>query len=160
MSTILENIGERLPPCIWFDGGDKRNAIASIISGFLFFVGWWIIIDAASVHTGSVLAGYHMCGVFGTISLIMVNSVSNAQIRGDMFDGGCMGPRGSRIWLFIGFVVGFASVIAACWILFADFVANSEHMGQWPGVALFLQNALIFVSSLIYKFGRSEDLWG
>lgn len=33
-----------------------------------------------------------------------------------------MGSRGSRIWLFIGFVMGFASVIASCWILFADFV--------------------------------------
>lgn len=30
---------------------------------------------------------------------------------------------------------------------------------QWPGVALFLQNALIFLGSLIFKFGRSEDLW-
>ncbi|XP_017769798.1 PREDICTED: transmembrane protein 50A [Nicrophorus vespilloides] len=157
MSSLLENLN--IPTCIWFEGGDKRNALASIFAGFLFFTGWWILIDAASVHSGSVLAGYHMCGVFGTLSLIMVNSVSNAQIRGDAFEGGCMGPRGSRIWLFLGFVMGFASVIASCWILFADFVAI-EHTVQWPGVALFIQNAFIFISSLIYKFGRSEDLWG
>lgn len=29
----------------------------------------------------------------------------------------------------------------------------------YPGVAIFLQNALIFFSSLVYKFGRSEDNW-
>lgn len=33
-----------------------------------------------------------------------------------------MGPRGARLWLFLGFVVGFASLIAACWILFANYV--------------------------------------
>lgn len=30
----------------------------------------------------------------------------------------------------------------------------------YPGVAIFLQNLLIFVASLVYKFGRSEELWG
>jgi hypothetical protein len=29
----------------------------------------------------------------------------------------------------------------------------------YPGVAIFLQNTLIFFSSLLYKFGRSEDHW-
>lgn len=33
MSSLLENIN--IPPCIWFEGGDKRNAIASIISGIM-----------------------------------------------------------------------------------------------------------------------------
>lgn len=51
-----------------------------------------------------------------------VNSVTNAQIRGDAYNGGCLGARGARGWLFVGFVMGFAAVIAACWILFADFV--------------------------------------
>ncbi|CAH0552094.1 unnamed protein product [Brassicogethes aeneus] len=154
IGDCLENIN--LPPCVWFEGGDKRNAYASILSGFLFFAGWWTIIDAASVYQGKVEAGYHMCGVFGTLSLIIVNSLSNAQIRGDAYEGGCLGPRGSRVVLFLGFVIGFASVIASCWVLFAGF-ADSDT--KWPGVALFLQNALIFIASIIYKFGRTEDLW-
>ncbi|XP_018552108.1 transmembrane protein 50B isoform X2 [Lates calcarifer] len=29
-----------------------------------------------------------------------------------------------------------------------------------PGLAIFFQNAFIFFSTLIYKFGRTEDLWG
>lgn len=52
-----------------------------------------------------------------------VNSVTNAQIRGEAYNGGCLGARGARSWLFVGFVMGFAAVIAACWILFANFVA-------------------------------------
>lgn len=86
-----------LPPCIWFEG-DKRNAYASMLSGFLvciyiksaltfiwalhlqFFTGWWIIIDSATVLPGHIPAGYWMCGVAGTLSLIMVNSISNAQV--------------------------------------------------------------------------------
>lgn len=31
---------------------------------------------------------------------------------------------------------------------------------DYPGVAIFMQNALIFAASLVYKFGRAEDLWG
>lgn len=97
-------------------------------------------------------------------------------MRGDIYEGGCMGSRGTRIWLFLGFVMGFASVIAAIWILFADFMKegkvfriSTSHSDLYfhlfsgerlAGVALFLQNALIFISSIIYKFGRSEDLWG
>ncbi|XP_019877555.2 transmembrane protein 50B [Aethina tumida] len=153
--NCLENIN--IPSCVWFEGGDKRNAYASMLSGLLFFAGWWTIIDAASVNSGKVLAGHHMCGVFGTLSLIMVNSVSNAQIRDNAYGDRCLGPKEARIWLFLGFVMGFASVIASCWILFAEFI-NSDN--RWPGVALFLQNALIFIASIIYKFGRSEDLWG
>lgn len=97
MASLFENI--TIPPCIWFEG-DKRNALVAILSGFLvyilmihvpnvylltliffqFSVGWWILIDAASVYPHEIVAGYHMCGVVGTLSLLMVNSVSNAQV--------------------------------------------------------------------------------
>lgn len=56
-------------------------------------------------------------------------------MRGDMYDGGCLGSRGSRVWLFVGFVMGFASVIAACWILFANFV----EAGMPVPLCIFLQ---------------------
>lgn len=67
---------------IWFFGKFWKLGIykqESCIILLQFFAGWWAIIDASSVHTG-ILPGYHMCGVVGTISLIMVNSVSNAQV--------------------------------------------------------------------------------
>lgn len=114
--------------------------------------------------------------------------MTNAQIRGEAYNGGCLGARGARSWLFVGFVMGFAAVIAACWILFADFVTEGIFLyiycyikfiiyvqvtykkkciiifigapHHWPGVGLFLQNVFIFLGSLTYKFGRSEDQWG
>jgi hypothetical protein len=35
----------------------------------------------------------------------------------------------------------------------------SGKQSTWPGVGLFLQNAFIFIGSLVFKFGRSEDHW-
>lgn len=160
MAGCLENI--QLPPCVWFEGDDKRNAVASIVAGILFFAGWWFIIDvqAAYPQADQFNKAYHVCGVFGTLSLFMINSVSNAQIRGDAYSGGCFGSRGARFWLFGGFVMGFGAVIASCWILFADYVTyGGDKQSAWPGVGLFLQNAFIFIGSLVFKFGRIEDHW-
>ncbi|KAJ1525429.1 hypothetical protein ONE63_010242 [Megalurothrips usitatus] len=153
--SCVDNIN--IPPCFWFVGGEKRNAIASMVAGTLFFMGWWFIIDAQSVYPENMSHAYHVCGVFGTLSLFMINAVSNAQMRGDAYNGGFCGPRGARLWLFLGFVMGFGSVIASCWILFANYVSNPEMPSHWPGFALFFQNVFIFMGSLIYKFGRVED---
>ncbi|KAK6621054.1 hypothetical protein RUM43_011358 [Polyplax serrata] len=154
--ACLENLN--IPPCVWFQNGENRNAIASIVAGILFFTGWWLIIDVQVTCSDSFKGAYHLCGVFGTLSLFMVNTVSNAVIRGET--NGRLGPGGARVWLFIGFVMGFAAIIAACWILFADFVTKStakQPVSQWAGSGLFLQNCFIFIASLVYKFGRVED---
>ncbi|XP_043466396.1 transmembrane protein 50A [Leptopilina heterotoma] len=156
MTSCLENI--QIPPCTWFESGEKRNTIVSMIAGTLFFTGWWLIIDANAKFPSEMNGAYHLCGIFGTISLFMVNSVTNAQMRGDNYDGGCLGTRGARGWLFVGFVMAFAALIAACWILFANYVTIGDKH-NWPGVGLFLQNVFIFMGSLIYKFGRTEDSW-
>ncbi|XP_053978839.1 transmembrane protein 50A [Hylaeus anthracinus] len=155
MTSCLESL--RYSTCVWFEIGDKRNVLVSMLAGTLFSVGWWLMIDAHAKYPSEMLNQYHVCGVFGTISLVMVNSVSNAQIRGDVFSGELLGSRGARGWLFLGFVMGFSEVIAACWILFVDFVA-AEPKHYWPGVGLFLQNTFIFLASLTYKFGRVEEL--
>ncbi|XP_028167872.1 transmembrane protein 50A [Ostrinia nubilalis] len=148
-----------MPSCVWFESGEKQNIIASIFAGLLFFAGWWFMIDAEVTRPNHLKAA-HVCGVMATLSLIMINSVSNAQVRGETYTGGCMGPRGARLWLFFGFVIGFGSLIASCWILFANYVNAKGDNETWPGVCLFLQNALIFAGSLIFKFARTEDLWG
>jgi hypothetical protein len=132
-----------------------------------FFTGWWLAIDAAANYPDSSQLNhvFHICGVFGTISMFMVNGVSNGQLRGEAYTTGCLGIRGARIWFFFGFLLGFGSLIGASWILFGEYVAkanaNTFHPDTtYPGVAIFLQNACIFFASLVYKFGRSEDLWG
>ncbi|NP_001156062.1 transmembrane protein 50A-like isoform X1 [Acyrthosiphon pisum] len=156
----MDNVN--LGNCLWFEGGsEKRNVVAGMISGLLFAVGWWLIIDGMAVNPSQVPGTYHICGLVGTFSLFMINVVSNSQIRGEAYSGGWFGPRGARSWLFMGFVLGFAALIAACWIFFADFVAakSSVKPNMTVGFELFFQNAFIFAASLIYKFGRVEDQW-
>lgn len=157
MSGFLDNCH---PSCECLELGEKRNAVVSVISGIMFFVGWWIVIDAAAVYPdqNDFNHAFHTCGVIATLAFFMINSVSNGQIRGDSYSTGCLGQTGARVWLFIGFLLGFGSLIAAAWILFGFYVVNGKQP-DWPGIAVFLQNALIFFSSIVFKFGRTEDLW-
>lgn len=173
MSGFLDNCN---PRCECIELGERRNLVVSIVSGCLFFTGWWIVIDAAAIypHEEQLQKAFHTCGAVGTIAFFMINSVSNGQIRGDAYSTGCMGQTGARVWLFIGFLLGFGALIGASWILFGFYVVNNKDMyrnitittapddykPEWAGVAIFLQNALIFFSSLLFKFGRTEDLWG
>ncbi|XP_015917329.1 transmembrane protein 50A [Parasteatoda tepidariorum] len=159
MSGCLDNIHFNRPE--WMDLGEKRNSVASIVAGCLFFTGWWIIIYVAARYpdTKDFYHAYHVCGVIGTVALFMINAVSNGQVRGDAYTTGCMGQRGARVWLFLGFVLGFGSLIGSCWILFGLYVIPMKDP-QGPGVAVFLQNIFIFLGALVFKFGRTEDLWG
>lgn len=156
MSGFLE--GSRCSECM--DWGEKRNTIASIAAGVLFFTGWWIIIDAAVMYPrmDQFNHSYHTCGVIATIAFLMINAVSNGQVRGDSYSEGCLGQTGARIWLFIGFMLAFGSLIASMWILFGGYVAKEKDV-VYPGIAVFFQNAFIFFGGLVFKFGRTEDLW-
>ena len=93
------------------DLNEKRNKIASIVSGFLFFSGWWFAIDASATYYEDTRDVFHLCGVFATISMFMVNAVSNSLLRGEGFTDGCLGPVGARIWFFFGFMMGFGSLL-------------------------------------------------
>lgn len=147
---------------IWNTVRERRNLLSSIVAGAMFSIGWWIIIDAATMYPSQdqMHHAVHVCGVIGTVALFMINSVSNGAVRGDSYTEGCFGQTGARIWLFAGFLLGFSSLIAASWILFGIYVVPGNHPDKWPGVAVFLQNALIFFGGLVFKFGRTEELWG
>ncbi|XP_054651821.1 transmembrane protein 50A isoform X4 [Dunckerocampus dactyliophorus] len=165
------------------DWSERRNTVASIAAGVLFFTGWWIIIDAAVKYPqqDEFPHAYHTCGVIATLAFLMINAVSNGQVRGDSYSDGCMGQTGARVWLFIGFMMAFGSLIASMWILFGGFVVphlpesnessvlcsinvtlpglSEEEPVVYPGIAIFFQNAFIFFGGLVFKFGRTEDLW-
>ncbi|XP_022076913.1 transmembrane protein 50B [Acanthochromis polyacanthus] len=157
MAGFLDNF--RWPECECIDWGERRNTVASVVAGVLFFTGWWIMIDAAVTYPSQQMNhAFHTCGVFSTIAFFMINAVSNGQVRGDTYGEGCLGRTGARLWLFIGFMMMFGSLIASIWILFGGYVVPKVEVA--PGLAVFFQNAFIFFSTLIYKFGRTEDLWG
>ncbi|KAH8872244.1 Transmembrane protein [Schistosoma japonicum] len=139
-----------------FEPDRIRNSIISIISGFLFALGWWIAIDAAVLYAenDALPNAYHTAGVFSTIAFILINSVPNGVLR-DEFSDSHIGRRGGLICLFIAFSMAFSSIIAACWILFGGYVSAGKTP-VWPGVAILFQNLLICTSSILFKFGRKE----
>lgn len=75
------------------------------------------------------------------------------MLNGTGYEGGICGSNGIKIWLFTGFVLGFASVIASFWLLISEFADTS----QIQGVGIVLQNFFILFASLIYKFGRNDE---
>uniref|UniRef100_A0A9L0ISJ4 Transmembrane protein 50B n=1 Tax=Equus asinus TaxID=9793 RepID=A0A9L0ISJ4_EQUAS len=124
MAGFLDNF--RWPECECIDWSERRNAVASVVAGILFFTGWWIMIDAAVVYPKpeQLNHAFHTCGVFSTLAFFMINAVSNAQVRGDSYESGCLGRTGARVWLFIGFMLMFGSLIASMWILFGAYVTQ------------------------------------
>ena len=137
---------------------ERRNAISSILAGSLFAVGWWIAIDVGAVDSGHFNKAYWTCGVFGTLGLMMVNAVSNSQLRGDAYVPGALGTAGTRIWMVIGFLCSFGALIGASFILFGEYVYQKKHP-SYPGTGFFMQNLLIFMATIIFKFGRVEDAY-
>ncbi|KAF4086647.1 hypothetical protein AMELA_G00086060 [Ameiurus melas] len=158
MAGFLDNI--RWPECECIDWSEKRNMVASIVAGILFFTGWWVIIDAAVRYPSSedLNHAFHACGVFATVAFFMINAVSNAHIHGDMYGDCCLGRTGARLWIFVGFLIMFMSLIASIGILFGAYLSTGHLVA--PRLSVFFQNLFIFFSSLVYKFGRTEDLWG
>ncbi|XP_063726470.1 transmembrane protein 50A-like [Symsagittifera roscoffensis] len=139
---------------------DKRNMVASAVSGAFFFVGWWILIDTACTYTsgGELHKAYHIAGALGTLSFFMVNALSNGVIRGDVDT--CLSPMVARIWLFLGFMLAFGAVIASIWIFIQGYVTKQSQTNPppvWAGIGIMAQNLCIFLASSIYKFARKEE---
>ncbi|XP_014390657.1 PREDICTED: transmembrane protein 50B isoform X2 [Myotis brandtii] len=126
MAGFLDNV--RWPEWECIDWSERRNAVASVVAGVLFSAGWWVMIDAAVVYAKpeQLNPAFHTCGVFSTLAFFMINAVSNAQVRGDSYESGCLGRTGARVWLFIGFMLMFGSLIASMWILFGAYVTQSN----------------------------------
>ena len=45
-------------------------------------------------------------------------------------------------------------------IFFGEYINTDQFSSVIPGVQFVMQNVGILSSSLVYRFGRSEDLWG
>jgi len=156
MSGCLDNLNMDNFRINW---EEQRNNISAVGSGFLFSLGVWLYIDTAAYYTpsGGWNNAYIIVTIASIVAMFMVNSISNSQIHGGSYDyEGILGTRGARLWLMLAFILSFSSLVAALWLMFADYVFETGDGPKWPGVALFLNNFLIFCASLVYKFGRAE----
>ena len=77
-----------------------------------------------------------------------INAVNWTDLEGFGFGGlDDEVQKRARIWLLISFTLAFGGIIAAIWIGSANWFSRppTEKVTDWPGVALILQNCLIFV---------------
>lgn len=114
-----------------------------------------MIIDVGARYTANDFhAAFYIFGVFGTLSFIIVNSISNSQLRDDGYDSNARAAKGC---LLLGFILGFSALTGSVWILISEY-ASGKYENAYPGVALLIQNILIFLGSLTFKFGRVEEV--
>ena len=52
----------------------------------------------------------------------------------------------SRFWLFISYIVSFASVVGAVWVLLGHYALNPDVSTVWPGIAGLFQVSLQLLS--------------
>jgi hypothetical protein len=55
-----------------------------------------------------------------------INAVSSGQVTGDTYTEGCLGQRGARAWLFVGFVLAFAGLIGSLWVFIQKFLVPGK----------------------------------
>lgn len=107
MSAIME----RLSNCFYLDEQvmTKRNLVVTVVSSFLvsqpkcqkkiclasinnisslffqFTVAWWLVIDSSATDNRLYFSHY-LCGILGTISFIMVNTVTTDMVRDLLYE--------------------------------------------------------------------------
>uniref|UniRef100_A0A3B3C9H7 Transmembrane protein 50A n=1 Tax=Oryzias melastigma TaxID=30732 RepID=A0A3B3C9H7_ORYME len=105
----------------------------------LFFTGWWIIIDAAVISPlgAEFHCAYHTCWVIATAAFVVINPVSNGQVRGVNYSVGCMGQKGTQVWFLIGFMLAFSfkllsiSLAHALYVCVIDVRGGSVFFQKW-----------------------------
>lgn len=78
ISGFLE--GMRCLECV--DWGAKRDSIACIAAGELFYTGWWVILDATVMNPSMEVFSHswHTCGVMTTIAFLMINAAWTVKV--------------------------------------------------------------------------------
>ncbi|KAK2710842.1 hypothetical protein QYM36_012134, partial [Artemia franciscana] len=89
-----------------------------------FFLGWCLFLDVAIFNSSPDFYKnpLHVCDIIGTLSLIMINSVSFGELRGDVYPNVCFGLMGARIIFLVGLLLGMITKIACCGILIANYI--------------------------------------
>ncbi len=53
--------------------------------------------------------------------------MSTGQVTGETYTEGCLGQKGARAWLFVGFVLAFAGLIGSLWIFIQEFLVPGTY---------------------------------
>ena len=136
--------------------------------------GWWLLFDASAMSgywqldSGKTTFAHYLPGIASTIGLIILMSIPASSF--DFNDVSDVETR-TRLAIFIGFLLSFSGMFSATYVMIASYLVSTPAAPPtmpstgidkvaimiWPGVAIFLQNMLIFVSLLMMRFARRDD---
>ena len=133
-----------------------RNIIISICCGFLFSLGWWLLIDGIVQSQSTFLFSFILPAIFCTFAGILLNFVDKdriTEVGEDMFGQGDVGGK-VRLWVAIMLTIAFACIGGSIWVLVENYTTTNLKVGQWPGISLLLNTICVFISSVVYFVGR------
>ncbi|GLC37889.1 hypothetical protein PLESTB_001505800 [Pleodorina starrii] len=137
----------------WEERGRMWGPIAS---GALFGAGWWFWVDAVCISHHKVPFDQYLPGIIATLALIMINCIRrDDMVEYDPFDDATYCR--SRLWLFLSYIVSFASIVAAVWVMLAHYARNPDYSAaeKWPGAAGIFQVTFILGSGLMFFVSRT-----
>lgn len=162
--------------CMEYWEAKQKARLLSIVSGLLFSIGWWVFIDAVQYHNKvtaatedpsiesdeqPIIFGFWMPGICTTLSFFMINSMDFGALNADemTYHGGAGTALKARAFLIFSLLVALGCLTGATYVLvdtYADGNAVTKDKvvtSSYPGVAIFLQTFLIFISTWVMRLG-------
>ncbi|ORX54726.1 UPF0220-domain-containing protein [Piromyces finnis] len=142
----------------------SRSTIVGYTSGILFTVGWWFFFD------GLIYSKYNnfenekhvsigiwdwLPGIISTLALIIINLINQEALNGD---GDYEYSRDAKLCAFIGVSLALAALGSSLTIFIMEYVIpHLDSQAIYCGSTIVIQNVLIFVSSMVFWFGRNSE---
>ncbi|GLD98212.1 hypothetical protein PINS_up006909 [Pythium insidiosum] len=140
--------------------GVDKSRIGSYVAGILFAVGWWILIDgaASAAHNNSQIPFNfikYLPGIGSSLAFFLINSIDWEMLSADSMtyhDGDGVACK-ARTFVLLCVLMSIGALIGSIFVLTHTYVDNAFQETTWPGVAVLLQNVLIFLSTLVMRAG-------
>ncbi|TMW66979.1 hypothetical protein Poli38472_012095 [Pythium oligandrum] len=132
----------------------------SYLSGVLFAVGWWIFVDgvATAAHRDSAIPFNfikYLPGIGSTLAFFLLNTLDWEMLSADSmtYHGGDGVACRARTFVLFCVAMSLGGLIGSIFVLTHTYVANPFDETTWPGVAVLLQNVMIFLATIVMRGG-------
>ncbi|KAJ3315758.1 hypothetical protein HDU76_002110 [Blyttiomyces sp. JEL0837] len=154
---LLDRFANKLP---------SRTQFVGYLSGGLFAIGWWVFIDGVTFASTrdpalpiSIRFDDWLPGILSTLALIIVNLIDKETLNAEDFSySGTNVACKARACAFIGVTMALGSLGGALAILSLKYIMTGQSGDAFYfGIAITVQNVLIFLGSMILWFGRNSS---
>ncbi|KAI9364412.1 hypothetical protein DFJ73DRAFT_809170 [Zopfochytrium polystomum] len=157
LSSLHDRFASRLP---------TRTQFVGYLSGGLFAIGWWAFIDGVTFASTrdpplpvAIRFDDWLPGILSTLALIVVNLIDKETLNADDFNySGSNVACKARACAFIGVTMALGSLGGSLAVLSLKYLMTGQTGdGLYFGIAISVQNVLIFLGSMILWFGRNSS---